>query len=84
MPEKISRLWATNAIGPLFFASAVIGGLSIVTLESIISSWAYSRKLKLDLLSSLGEGLGVALLVYFAMKVTDLYARRVTVWQLDG
>ena len=83
MPEKMSELWATNAIGPLFFTSAVIGGLSVVTLESIISSWAYGRKLELDLLSSLSKGLGMALLVYFAMKVTDLYARRVTVWQLD-
>ena len=83
MPEKMSELWATNAIGPLFFVSAVIGGLSVVTLESIISSWAYNRKLELDLLSSLSKGLGMALLVYFAMKVTDLYARRVTVWQLD-
>ena len=83
MPEKMSELWATNAIGPLFFTSAVIGGLSIVTLESIISSWAYNRRLELDLLSSLSKGLGMALLVYFAMKVTDLYARRVTVWQLD-
>jgi Ni/Fe-hydrogenase subunit HybB-like protein len=83
MPEKMSELWATNAIGILFFASAVIGGLSVVTLESIISSWAYGRKLELDLLSSLSKGLGMALLVYFAMKVTDLYARRVAVWQLD-
>ena len=83
MPEKMSELWATNAIGILFFASAVIGGLSVVTLESIISSWAYGRKLELDLLSSLSKGLGMALLVYFAMKVTDLYARRVNVWQLD-
>ena len=49
MPEKMSELWATNAIGILFFASAVIGGLSVVTLESIISSWAYGRKLELDL-----------------------------------
>jgi Ni/Fe-hydrogenase subunit HybB-like protein len=83
MPEKMSELWATNAIGPLFFTSAVIGGLSVVTLESIISSWAYGRKLELDLLSSLSKGVGMALLVYFAMKVTDLYARRVNVWQLD-
>jgi Ni/Fe-hydrogenase subunit HybB-like protein len=83
MPEKMSELWATNAIGPLFFTSAVIGGLSIVILESIISAWAYGRKVELDLLAGLSKGLGMALLVYFAMKVTDLYARRVTVWQLD-
>ncbi|MFZ5449535.1 MAG: NrfD/PsrC family molybdoenzyme membrane anchor subunit [Thermodesulfobacteriota bacterium] len=83
MPEKMSDLWASRAIGPLFFASAVIGGMSVVTLESLVSSWAYKRKPELKLLSSFSKGLGVALLVYFAMKVTDLYARGVTVWVLD-
>jgi Ni/Fe-hydrogenase subunit HybB-like protein len=83
MPEKMSDLWATRAIGPLFFTSAVIGGMSVVTLESLISSWAYKRQPELKLLSSLSKGLGIALLVYFAMKVTDLYARGVTVWALD-
>jgi Ni/Fe-hydrogenase subunit HybB-like protein len=83
MPEKMSDLWASRAIGPLFFCSAVIGGMSVVTLESLISSWAYNRKPELKLLSSFSKGLGIVLLVYFAMKVTDLYARGATVWVLD-
>jgi Ni/Fe-hydrogenase subunit HybB-like protein len=83
MPEKMSDLWATRAIGPLFFVSAVIGGMSVVTLESLISSWAYKRKPEIKLLASFSKGLGIALLVYFAMKVTDLYARGATVWVLD-
>ena len=36
MPEKMSDLWATRAIGPLFFISAIIGGMSVVTLESLV------------------------------------------------
>ena len=83
MPEKMSDLWATRAIGPLFFCSAVIGGMSVVTLESLISAWAYNRKPEIKLLSSFSKGLGIVLLVYFAMKVTDLYARGATVWVLD-
>ena len=83
LPNKMSDLWATRALGPLFFTSAVIGGMSIITLESLISSWAYKRKAELDILSSLGKGLAVALLIYFAMKVTDLYARGATVWIMD-
>ncbi len=83
MPEKMSDLWASRAIGPLFFTSAVIGGMSVVTLESLISAWAYKRKPELKLLSSFTKGLGLVLLVYFAMKVTDLYARGATVWVLD-
>jgi Ni/Fe-hydrogenase subunit HybB-like protein len=83
MPEKMSDLWASRAIGPLFFCSAVVGGMSVVTLESLISSWAYQRKPELKLLSSFSKGLGIVLLVYFAMKVTDLYARGATVWVFD-
>jgi Ni/Fe-hydrogenase subunit HybB-like protein len=84
MPEKMSDLWASPAIGPLFFCSAVIGGMSVVTLESLISAWAYERKPELKLLSDFSKGLGIALLVYFAMKVTDLYARGATVWAGDA
>jgi Ni/Fe-hydrogenase subunit HybB-like protein len=83
LPEKMSDLWASGALGPLFFTSAVIGGMSVVTLESLISSWAYGKKPEVKLLSSLSQGLAVALLVYFAMKVTDLYARGATVWVFD-
>lgn len=83
MPEKMSDLWATRALGPLFFTSAVIGGMSVVTLESLLSSWAYGKKPELKLLAALSKGLGIALLVYFAMKVVDLYARGATVWVWD-
>jgi Ni/Fe-hydrogenase subunit HybB-like protein len=37
----------------------------------------------MPILSSLSKGLGITLLVYFAMKVTDLYARGATVWALN-
>jgi Ni/Fe-hydrogenase subunit HybB-like protein len=83
LPQKMSDLWATRALGPLFFTTAVIGGMSVVTLESLVSSWAYNRKAEIGILSSLAKGLAIALLVYFAMKVTDLYARGATVWVWD-
>jgi len=83
LPQKMSDLWATGALGPLFFTSAIVGGMSVVTLESLISSRAYGRDSEVLLLSSLAKGLAMVLLVYFAMKVTDLYARRVPVWALD-
>jgi Ni/Fe-hydrogenase subunit HybB-like protein len=83
LPQKMSNLWATGAVGPLFFVSAIIGGMSVVTLESLISARVYKRKPEMDILPDFSKGLGIALLVYFAMKVTDLYARGVTVWVLD-
>jgi Ni/Fe-hydrogenase subunit HybB-like protein len=84
VPEKMSELWASPALGPLFYSSAIIAGMSVVTLENILGARAHGRKPDLELLSSLGKGLAIALLVYFAMKVTDLYARGVTVWRFDG
>jgi Ni/Fe-hydrogenase subunit HybB-like protein len=84
LPEKMSDLWASRALGPLFFTSAVIGGMSVVTLESLISAWAYRRKPEVGLLASFTKGLAIVLLVYFAMKVTDLYARGAAVWAADG
>lgn len=72
-----------SSLGALFFATAVIGGMSVVTLESLISSYFYKRKPEIGILPSLAKGLAIALLVYFAMKVTDLYARGATVWMWD-
>jgi Ni/Fe-hydrogenase subunit HybB-like protein len=83
LPNKMSELWATGALGPLFFVSAIIGGMSMVALESLLSAKAYGRKPDMDVLTSLGKGLGITLVIYFAMRVTDLYARNVTVWSLD-
>ncbi len=83
MPQKMSDLWASQAIGPLFFVSAVIGGMSVITLESLIASRVYRRPPAIGILSALSKGLGIALLIYFAMKVTDLYARGAAVWVWD-
>lgn len=83
MPQKMSDLWASRALGMLFYASAVVAGLSVVILESLLSARAYRRRPELGVLSSLAKGLAAVLLVYFAMKVTDLYGRGVTMWQLD-
>jgi Ni/Fe-hydrogenase subunit HybB-like protein len=83
LPEKMSDLWYSQAIGPLFFTSAVIGGMSVIVLESLISAWAYKRKPEMSILPSFAKGLSLVLLVYFCMKVTDLYARGATVWVFD-
>ncbi len=83
VPQKLSDLWASGALGPLFYASAVVAGLSVTIAETLLSARAQRREPEMELLSSLSKGLATALFVYFAMKVTDLYARNVAVWQLD-
>src|SRR5512138_64034 len=83
LPQKMSDLWATKAVGPLFYASAVAAGLAVVILESLLTAKVHRREPEMGLLASLGKGLAIALLVYFGMKVTDLYARGAVVWKLD-
>ncbi len=83
-PQKMSDLWASGALGPLFYASAVIAGLSVVILEALVGARFQGREPEMHVLPSLAKGLATALLVYFAMKATDLYARGVAVWALDG
>ena len=83
VPEKMSDLWASRALGPLFYASAVACGLSAVLLESLISARVYRRRAEMEILTPLSKALAISLLVYLAMKVTDLYARGVAVWAVD-
>jgi Ni/Fe-hydrogenase subunit HybB-like protein len=83
LPEKMSTLWASPAIGVLFFTTAIIAGMSMIIVESILSAKAYGRKPEMEIISSLAKGLGLALVVYLAMKVTDLSARQVSVLGLD-
>lgn len=83
MPQKMSDLWASRALGPLFYASAVVCGLGVVILESLVSARIYRRRPEMEVLTPLSKGLAVALLVYLAMKVTDLYARGVHIWAAD-
>jgi Ni/Fe-hydrogenase subunit HybB-like protein len=83
IPQKMSDLWATRALGPLFYASAVVCGLSVVILESLASARAYRREPEMAILAPLAKALAAALLVYFAMKVTDLFSRDVSIWKLD-
>ena len=53
MPEKMSDLWASRPSGRCSSASAVIGGMSVVILESLISAWAYKRQAEPELLAAL-------------------------------
>jgi Ni/Fe-hydrogenase subunit HybB-like protein len=83
-PQKLSPLWASAALGPLFYVSAIVAGLSVVMLEGLLGRHGREDPSKLELHSSLGYGLSVALLVYFAMRVTDLYARDVAILAFSG
>ena len=77
MPAKLHPLWYTPRLPLMFFLSAVAGGLAMMIVESRLSSRALGRGLELPLLSSIGRALGVALLVYGAVRCADLWQRGV-------
>jgi len=84
IPEKMSDLWATRAIGPLFLLSAIVGGLGVITLESLVSARHYGRKPETEILRGLAKAMALTMLAYFAAKVVDISLRGVTVWSLDS
>ena len=84
IPEKMSDIWATKAIGLLFFVSAIVGGLSVITLESLITARIYGRKPETGILSSLARAMAFMMLTYFAIKVADISIRGVTIWNMDA
>jgi Ni/Fe-hydrogenase subunit HybB-like protein len=72
MMNKMSPLWYNPLIAYFFLVSAVAMGLSMVSLESIISAKAFGHKPHFDILRGLAKGSTWALLLYFVMKVIYL------------
>ena len=72
MVNKMSTLWYNPLIAYFFLVSAVAMGLSMVSLESIISAKAFGHKPHLEILQGLAKGTTWALLLYLGMKVVYL------------
>ena len=72
VPEKLHPLWYSPRIGLLFFLSAVAAGLSMVSFQSMASSWALKRGYETEILRGLARGTTWALLVYLAARLADL------------
>lgn len=77
VPNKLHPLWYTPILPLLFFLSAVMVGPAIVILESSLSARLFHRGLETPILADLARFLQVALLVYVAVKVQDLFVRGV-------
>jgi Ni/Fe-hydrogenase subunit HybB-like protein len=70
--EKMSPLWYNSLIPYFFLVSAVAMGLSMVSLESIISAKAFKHEPHTEILQGLARGSIVALGLYLAMKIVYL------------
>ncbi len=68
-PAKLSPLWYNTSIPYLFLISAVMMGLSMVSLESLISGKAFGHAPDMGILSGLARGCLIVTAVYLAVKV---------------
>ena len=71
-PTKLHPLWWTPILPILFFASAISVGLSMIILESSLSSRYFQRGLETHLLAKLAKALPITLGVYLVIKIIDL------------
>jgi Ni/Fe-hydrogenase subunit HybB-like protein len=75
VPEKLHPLWYSSLLPVFFFISAIGVGCAMIIFESFMSSRAFKRQIEMPLLSQLGRGIVVILMVYTVMKIQDLFDR---------
>jgi len=69
VPSKLSPLWYSSLLPYMFLISAIMMGLSMVSFETILSSWAFKHKPPIDILSGLAKGTLITAVVYFIFKL---------------
>jgi len=71
-PTKLHPLWWTPILPIMFFTSAISVGLSMIILESSLSSCYFQRGLETHLLAKLAKALPITLGVYLVLKFGEL------------
>ncbi len=75
IPFRTHPLWFSPIITLLFFISAIGLGLSVIIFESILTSYLYKHKPKMELLGVLGRASSAVLLTYLIIRIVDLVFR---------
>lgn len=71
-PAKLHPLWWTPILPIMFFTSAISIGLSMIILESSLSSRYFQRGLETHLLTKLAKAISVVLVIYGLLKFGEL------------
>lgn len=71
-PHMLDPLWYSPLMGYMFFMSAVPLGLAMVIFESTLSSKAFNKGLRMDLLGRLGLAAAFLLALYLGVRFFDL------------
>ena len=71
-PAKLHPLWWTPILPIMFFTSAISIGLSMIILESSLSSRYFKRGLETHLLEKLAKAIPIVLVIYLLLKFGEL------------
>ncbi len=81
-PSKLSPLWWTPALPLLFLLSAVMVGLPMVLLATVLAARALGRKAPWETLGALGRLMPWPLALYGLVRLGDLALRRESLWPI--
>jgi Ni/Fe-hydrogenase subunit HybB-like protein len=82
--SKMNPLWWTPILPLLFLLSAITVGFAMVVFESLVAARALGRRPEIGLLAPLSRVIPVLLIVYLAVKVSDVVIRGAVARLGDG
>ncbi len=77
VPGKLSAIWYSLYLPLFFLISAVVAGLTMVIVESYLSSKAFDHGLEIDLMADLGKMAAIILSVYLVARGMDMTVKGV-------
>ena len=72
-PAKVYPLWYSSFLPVHFFISCIAAGLSMIILEAYLSARAFNQGLNIRILSGLGKGVLIVIVVELIFKFSDLF-----------
>ncbi len=71
-PSKVYPLWYSSFLPVHFFISCIAAGLSMIILEAYLSARAFNQGLNIRILSGLGKGVLIVIIIELIFKLSDL------------
>ena len=72
-PAKVYPLWYSSFLPVHFFISCIAAGLSMIILEAYLSARAFNQGLNIRILSGLGKGVLVVIIIESVFKFAELF-----------
>jgi Ni/Fe-hydrogenase subunit HybB-like protein len=74
VPAKVYPLWYSSFLPLHFFISCIAAGLSMIIFEAYLCARAFKQGLNIRILSSLGKGVLIVLIIELVFKFVELFS----------